>query len=166
MVCCKSFPVIFHPFVVPFITGDTEGHDALCGLYKSWTAGVAQLCRAGECPTMVSGYSKARDYARRKPKIINKLVREEKFPELKAISQQYLNNAFDNVQLGMHNDCGICGACPGEILHLILIGCWFRNVVDSFFIGITKDSVLAKKYDTLLLDINQCLGRQTDRNVP
>ena len=24
----------------------------------------------------------------------------------------------------------------------------------------------AKKYDTLLLDINQCLGQQSDRNVP
>jgi hypothetical protein len=114
---------------------------------------------------MVSGYSEARDYARRKPKIINKLVREKKFPELKAISQQYLNNAFDNVQLGMHNDHRIFGACPGEILHLIHIG-WFRNVVDSFFIQITKDSVLAKKYDTLLRDINECLRQQSDRNVP
>ena len=65
----------------------------------------------------------------------------------------------------MHNDCGIFGACPGEILHLILIG-WFRNVVDSFFIQITKDSVLAKRYDSLLLDINDCLRRQSDRNVP
>ena len=113
---------------------------------------------------MVSGYSKACDYARCKPHIISKLVREKKFPELKAMSQQYLNNAFDNVHLGMHNDRGIFEACPGEILHLILIG-WFRNVVDSLFIQITKDSVLAEKYDTLMLDINQCLGRQSDHNV-
>ena len=40
-------------------------------------------------------------------------------------------------------------------------------LVDSFFVQITnKDCVLAKKYDTLLLDINQSLGRQSDRNVP
>jgi hypothetical protein len=160
----KSFPVVLHPFI-PFIIGDTEGHDGLCGHYKSRTGGVAQLCRACECPTMVCGYSKARDYARRKPKIINKLVREKKFPELRAMSQQYLNNAFDNVRLGMHNDRGIFGACPGEILHLILIG-WFRNVIDSFFIQISKDSVPSKKYDTLLLDINKWLRRQSDRNVP
>ena len=114
---------------------------------------------------MVSGYSKAHDYARRKSHIINKLVCEKKFPGLKAMSQQYLNYAFDNVRLGMHTDCGIFGACPGEILYLILIG-WFRNVVHSFFIQITKDSVLAKKYDTLLLDINQCLGQQSDCDVP
>ena len=162
--CGKSFPVVLHPFI-PFIIGDTEGHDALCGYYKSRTSGVAQLCRGCKCPTMISGYSKARDYARRKPKIINKLVREKNLPELKAMSQQYLNNAFDNVRLGMHNDCGIFGACPGEILHLIVIG-WFKNVVDSFFIQITKDSVLAKKYDRLLMDsINNCLRRQSDCNV-
>ena len=113
----------------------------------------------------VPHYSKARDYARRKPKIINKLVRKKKFPELKAMPQQYLNNASDNVRLGMHNDCGIFGPCPGEILHLVLIG-WFRNVVDSFFIQITEDSALAKKYDCLLMDINDCLRRQSDCNVP
>ena len=114
---------------------------------------------------MVSGCSKARDYARRNPHIIDKLVREKKFPELKAMSQQYLNHAFDKVRLGMHNDCDIFGACSGEILQLMFIGL-FRNAVDSFFIQIAKDSVLAKKYDTLLLDINQCLGQQSDCNVP
>ena len=82
-----------------------------------------------------------------------------------AMSQQYLNNAFDNVRLGMHNDRGIFGVYPGEILYLILIG-WFRKVVDSFFIQIRKDSVLAKKYDHLLMDINDCLRRQSDCNVP
>ena len=126
----KFFPVVLNPFV-PFIIGDTpEGHDGLCGQYKSCTtAGVVQLCRACKCPTMVSGYSKARGYARRKPHSINKRIREKRFPELNAMSQLYLNNAFDNVRFGMHNDCGIFGACPGEILHLILIG-WLRNVVD------------------------------------
>jgi hypothetical protein len=124
------------PFI-PFIIGDTEDHAALCGHYKSCTAGVAQLCQACKCPTMVCGYSKARDYARRKPKIFDKLVRKKKFLELKAMSEQYLNIAFDNVQLGMHNDHGIFGACPGEILHLILIS-WFRNVVDS--VRIAKDN--------------------------
>ena len=85
----KSFPVVLHTFV-PFIIGDTGGHNGLCGHYKSCTAGVAPLCRACECPTMVTVYSKTRDYALCKPHIINKLVREKKFPELKAMSQQYL----------------------------------------------------------------------------
>lgn len=160
----KSFPVVLHPYI-PFIIGDTEGHDGLCGHFKSRTAGVAQLCRTCECPTLLSGYSKARNFPHRKPRIINKLVREQNIPALKAMSQQYLKNAFDNVRFGLHNDRGIFGACPGEILHLILIG-WFKNVVDSFFIQIGKDSDKAHQYDTLLMDINQCLGRHSDRDVP
>ena len=160
----KAYPVVLHPFI-PFIIGDTEGHDSLCGHFKSRTENVAQLCRACECPTMLSGYSKSRQFAQRKPRIINKLVRDQDFVALKAMSQQYLKNAFDNVRFGLHNDRGIFGACPGEILHLVLIG-WFRNVVDSFFIQIGKDSVKAHLYDTLLHDINHCLGRQSDRDVP
>ena len=111
----KSFPVVCHPYV-SFISGDTKGHNVgLCGHYKSCTAGVAQLCWAFECPAMVSGYSKARDYGHHKPHIINRLVCDKKFSKLKAMSQQYLvNNAFNNVWLGMHNDRGIFGACPGE----------------------------------------------------
>ena len=160
----KTYPVVLHPFI-PFIIGDTEGHDSLCGHFKSRTDNVAQLCRACECPTMLCGYSKSRDFALRKPRIINKLVRDQDIPALKAMSQQYLKNAFDNVRFGLHNDRGIFGACPGEILHLILIG-WFRNVIDSFFIQIGKDSLKAQLYDTLLHDINKCLGRQSDRDVP
>jgi len=41
----KSYPTILHPYI-PFIIGDTEGHDTLCGHYKSRTSAVAQLCRA------------------------------------------------------------------------------------------------------------------------
>jgi hypothetical protein len=41
---------------------------------------------------------------------------------LKANSQQFLINAFDSVRFGLHNNRGIFGACPGEILHLILLG--------------------------------------------
>jgi hypothetical protein len=54
----KSFPVVLHPYI-PFIIGDTEGHNGLCGHFQSRTAGVAQLCRACERQTLLSGYSKA-----------------------------------------------------------------------------------------------------------
>ncbi len=33
---------------------------------------------------------------------------------------------------GAHSDCNIFGACPGEILHLVLLG-WFKYVVQFFF---------------------------------
>ncbi|KAI2497588.1 hypothetical protein MHU86_16894 [Fragilaria crotonensis] len=48
--------VVFHPFV-PFIIGDTEGHDRLCGHYTARFAKIKQLCRACECPTEMTGYS-------------------------------------------------------------------------------------------------------------
>ena len=67
------------------------------------------------------------------PTSLTSLYVRRSFPKLKAMSQQYLNNTINNVQLDMQNDCGIFGACPGEIHRLILIG-WFRNMVDSFFI--------------------------------
>jgi len=38
-------PVTFRMYV-PFIIGDTEGHDQLCGHYKCRTGNVAQLCHA------------------------------------------------------------------------------------------------------------------------
>jgi hypothetical protein len=50
----------------------------------------------------------------------SKLVRDQNISALKAMSQQYLKNAF-----GLNSDRGIFGGCPGKILHLILIG-WFK----------------------------------------
>ncbi|KAI2494143.1 hypothetical protein MHU86_20375 [Fragilaria crotonensis] len=120
----KSFPVHLHPYV-PFILGDTVGHDSLCGHYQSRTSKVAQLCRACVCPTEKSGYSKARSYAKRTPYAVNQMVANRDFASLKANSQQFLINAFDSVRFGAHNNRGIFGACPGEILHLVLLG-WFK----------------------------------------
>ncbi|KAI2491591.1 hypothetical protein MHU86_22963 [Fragilaria crotonensis] len=84
----KSFPVVLHPYV-PFIVGDTEGHDTLCGHYRSRTAGVAQLCRACECPTGKSGYSKARAYPKRTPKSVNEMVTKRQFDLLKSILNSF-----------------------------------------------------------------------------
>jgi hypothetical protein len=47
--------VVFRPYV-PFIIGDTEGHDRLCGHYTARFAKIKQLCRACECPTEMTGY--------------------------------------------------------------------------------------------------------------
>ena len=94
----KSYPTVLHPYV-PFIIGDTEGHDTLCGHFKSRTAGgVAQLCRACACPTMKCGWSKGHKFAnKRKPGAIDRLVRAKSFDILKQKSQHMLVNAFDNV---------------------------------------------------------------------
>ena len=43
----KIHSVVFHPYV-PFIIGDTEGHDRLCGHYTACFSKVQQLCRICE----------------------------------------------------------------------------------------------------------------------
>ncbi|KAI2500694.1 hypothetical protein MHU86_13777 [Fragilaria crotonensis] len=160
----KSFQTVLHPYV-PFIIGDTEGHDTLCGHYRSRTSGVSQLCRVCECPTEKSGWSKGRYFTRRTPAAVNDLVHRGNLEGLKLKSQHYLSNAFDTVRFGQHDKRGIFGACPGEILHLVLIG-WFKYVVESFFAQAGKNSIAVQKYVTLCHDIGLQLDRQSDRNVP
>jgi len=153
---------------IPFIVGDTEGHDQLCGHYKSRTAGVKQLCRFCECPTMMSSNSKSRDYRKRTPAIMNRIIRkgtDRCLDDLKDMSQQYLKNAFDNVRFGLHNTRGVFGACPAEMLHLVLIG-WFKTVVESFFKQAGKGSIAVKDYNALCVDISLQLKRHSDRDLP
>jgi hypothetical protein len=83
----KVYPIVLHPYV-PFIIGDTEGHDRLCGHYTARFASVKKLCRACECPTYETGYSKGR-YRHRKPRLINNLVRAGNLERLQAMSQNY-----------------------------------------------------------------------------
>jgi hypothetical protein len=65
----KTYPVVLHLYV-PFIVGDTEGHDRLCGHYTARFAKIKQLCRACECPTEKTGYTQAK-YPHRKPTVID-----------------------------------------------------------------------------------------------
>jgi hypothetical protein len=142
--------VVFHPYV-PFIIGDTEGHDRLCGHYTARFAKIKQLCRACKCPTEMTGYSKS-DFSHRKPAHMGGLVKTGDIESLRAISQNYINNGFNKVRFGQHNARGIFGACPGEMLHLITLG-WFKYCLESFShqAGAKKGkkSVGLELYDTL-----------------
>jgi len=159
-----SIPVNFRLYV-PFIIGDTKGHDTLCGHYLSRGHGVQQYCRICVCPANQSGNSKARNYEKRTPAKVNALVSCENFDELQSQSQQYLHNAFDGVRFGLHNDRGIFGACPGELLHLILLG-WFKTVIKTFFEKAQPTSVSVTKYNSLCVQISHDLKRQSDRDLP
>jgi hypothetical protein len=161
----QTIPVVFHPYI-PFIIGDTEGHDRLCGHYTSRGKGVNQLCRACECPAECSGSSKSSGYPLRSPFLINRMVRGKQIDNLGLISQQYLKNAFDDVRFGSHNTRGIFGACPGEILHLVLLG-WFKYTIQSFLVQAgVKDSDQHKAFNTLCHDIGHQLQRHSERNLP
>jgi hypothetical protein len=130
----RVYPVVLHPYI-PFIIGDTEGHNRLCGHYGARFEKVKQLCRVCKCPTHLSGYSKAK-FIHRKPAAINRLIAgansavsrvgaTTNLNALKDMSQNYLRNGFGRARFGFHNDRGIFGACPGEMLHLVLLG-WFK----------------------------------------
>jgi len=160
----QIYPIVFHPYV-PFIIGDTEGHDHLCGHYTSRTKNVQQLCRGCECPTLLSGYSKA-DFPLRRPGQINRLVNRGDLDGLQSLSQKYLKNGFDVVRFGQHNNRGIFGACPGEMLHLISLG-WFKYCLEAFSAqaGGPK-SLPLKHYDRLCSIVGRRLTRQSDRDLP
>ncbi|KAI2493083.1 hypothetical protein MHU86_21467 [Fragilaria crotonensis] len=99
--------VVFHPYV-PFIVGDTEGHDRLCGHYTARFMEVKQLCRICECPSYLTGYSKSK-FPHRLPKKVDSLVQRGLTAELQSMSQNYLKNGFEGVRFGMHNKRGIFG---------------------------------------------------------
>jgi hypothetical protein len=114
---------------------------------------------------MRSGWSKARQFTKRKSSKVNYLVRAKNFTLLQQNSQHMLVNAFDSVRFGAHSDCGIFGACPGEILHLVLLG-WFKYVVKSFLKQIGQNGAACKKYVRLCHGVASQLGRQSDRDIP
>ncbi|KAI2511185.1 hypothetical protein MHU86_3150 [Fragilaria crotonensis] len=86
--------------------------------------------------------------------------------QLKMLSQNYLKNGFDEVRFGQHNQRGIFGACPGEMLHLISLG-WFKYCLEAFSsqAGGTN-SVALKQYDRLCATLGSRLSRQSDRDIP
>ena len=160
----KIFPVVLHPYI-PFIIGDTEGHDRLCGHYTARFSKIKQLCRACECPTLESGYSKAK-YRHRKPAVINRLVRSGNLLGLQGMSQNYLSNGFNKARFGLHNDRGIFGACPGEMLHLVSLG-WFKYCLEAFSAQAGgRTSLALKKYDSLCASLGKRLSRHSDRDLP
>ena len=63
---------------------------------------------------------------------IKDLVDNDEVEALKAISQQNIDNAFHKHRFGAHSKQGIHGACPMELLHLLLLGI-FLYVCNCFF---------------------------------
>jgi len=61
------------------------------------------------------------------------------------LSQHYIDNACYKLHFGVHNDEGVHGGCPVEMLHCLNLGI-FKYVPDCFFDQIGKTS---KAVDTI-----------------
>jgi hypothetical protein len=96
---------------------------------------------------------------------IQKLVEKKKLERLKAISQQYIKNAWYDVGFHEANENGIHGACPSEMLHAVLLGI-FKYLRDIFFKYMGPHSQLAEDIDALAKQCGKELTHQSDRDFP
>ena len=155
--------VEFIPFV-PFIKCDTDEADVLTGSYKSRGRHVAQLCRYCECPTMECDDPLA-NYPLKRQNKIQRLVDLLAVDELKALSQQCIQNATYKLRFGLHNKCGVHGATPLEMLHALLLGI-FKYMRDTFFLQTGKTSQTSSEINALAKEFGHLLSRQSDRDMP
>ena len=151
-------------FFVPFVKCDGDEGDKLCLHYRSRGKGVKQLCRFCTCPNEDTDNPLAK-YSHKTEPMLKKLYEQQNFERLRNLSQICAKNAFHGLRFGLHNDRGIHGATPTELLHAILLGI-FKYARDCFFAQIGKDSLPAEEINALAVQIGKLLARQSDRNRP
>ena len=76
----------------------------------------------------------------------NKASREQ----LKKISQSDIWNATYELKFGVHNNTGIHGGVPWDLLHWIRLN-WFKNTRDCLFEQTGETSKLSKSVDALCI---------------
>ena len=146
------------------VKGDTVEHDKHCGSCGSRTKGVKQLCRACCCPTDLTD-EPHRDFARKSKTMIEPLITANDKEGLKNVSQQLINNAWCAVRFGLHNDYGVHGACPLELLHWLLLG-QCKYLRGMFYCQTGKESKLSEKVNAIAQHVGHLLSRQSDRDKP
>ena len=151
-------------FFVPFVKCDGDEGDKLCCSYRSRNKGVKQLCRYCQCPADFTDDPNA-DYAFKSEAMLKRLFEENKIEKLKSLSQIGIKNAFHGLRFGLHNNRGIHGACPWELLHAILLGI-FKYTRDCFFAQMGASSATAAEINALAGVLGSLFARQSDRNKP
>ena len=151
-------------FFVAYFKCDGDEADKLCGHYRSRGEKVACVCRYCTCP-MAKADDENANYKLKNAQRIQRMVERNDEKGLKAISQQNIKLAFDDVQFGHHNGQGIHGACPMELLHHILLGI-YKYCRDQFFIQIGLKSEVAKEINALAKVLVRFFARQSDRDLP
>ena len=86
--------------------------------------------------------------------------------ELKKMSQRNLQNAFHGIRFGLHNETGIHGACPIEMLHHILLG-MFKYVITGFREQIGRSSAACDEINALAKTYyGKLFMHNSDRKLP
>jgi hypothetical protein len=114
----KEFPVVFR-CCVPFVCGDNEGLNKLCGRYGSNT-GIQSLCRFCKIPTEEIGSTHEQSHPLIYKKDIEALRNNPE--EQKKLSHYCIDNAFELVDFGCNNLGGIHHSSPFDLLHCRRIG--------------------------------------------
>ena len=148
----------------PYLKLDSDEAEKLCGKYTSRTDKVKQICRYCDIPTMECDNPR-KAIIMKTWQMIQELIDNKDFEELQNMSQHYIKNALYELRFGVHNNQGVHGACPFEMLHCILLGI-FRYIRDCFFEQIGPSSQLADEINSLARQFGEYLTRQSQRNLP
>ena len=152
----------FIPFI-PYIKGDGVEHDKHCGKYGSRTKGVKQLCRHCCCPNKDTDEAYV-DHDRKTQPMMTELVRLGKASEndLKELSQKLIWNAWYELRFGLHNDWGVHGATPMELIHWIQLG-MFKYSRDMLFEQTGKGK-LGENVNNVATQMGWLFQRQSNKN--
>lgn len=153
----------FVPYVA-FVKCDTDEADLLCGSFKSRMGNVKNLCRYCTCPTQESDLVNA-NFPKKTVSMLTASVAANDIEGLRGISQQCIDNAFYKIRFSPESSRGIHGACPMEMLHMMLLGI-FRYTRDCFFEQIGPTSKLAGDINGLAQHYGVLFGRQSGRDLP
>ena len=161
----KLYRVCWIIYVI-YVKCDTVEADKHCGSYNSRGKGVSQLCRYCCIPTEVTDEPYQDPEPDRKTMaMIQALIDERDAMGLKALSQQAIVNCWYKIRFALHNDYGIHGACPLEILHWLLIG-QYKYARGMFFGQTGPESKLTVKINAIASQMGYLFGRQSDRDLP
>ena len=153
----------FVPFVL-FVKSDTEEADKLCGKFLSRTGNVKQLCRYCDIPNALTGRCLVKFNFKNEPEIRRLCMRNE-VEKLRDMSQHHMTYAFHGFRFGLHNNRGIHGGTPIDMLHMVLLGI-FKYVKTEFFQQLGPGSLAATEINALCTWIGKLLARQSDRDLP
>ena len=153
-------------FFTAFVKCDGDEADKLTGHYRSRGQFVQNICRYCTIPTSkCDAHVMPKGVKTKTVGMIQRMVADDNLTGLQKISQQYIRNAFHDIRFGLHDDTGIHGHCPMELLHQILLGI-FKYVQQAFLNQIGPKSKIADEINAIAQLLGRFFARQSERDLP